>query len=585
MNIQGTIDAIGQADWQTMMYAGLLELSIILTVIYGAVWRKSFGIYYTLIFAFIPVTNLGYMLLSLANDENEALIAQKVIYLGGCFLIFFITMAVFEICNINIPKWLKIIMLYFCSELFMSVATTEFTGLFYKKVMLKKIEGITIFTKVYGPAHTVFLITIAAMFVMGVIAIFYSLFFKKNVSNKRIILLLLTETIAIAAFFGWKFLGIQYDFTAVAFVLIQLIFLFIIRRISLFNIRDTIIDSITLLGDEGFISFDKKLKYIGCIGIAADVFPELKKTQVDRKVKKNEFFKREFLPMLEDFKKKGRSVPRNVERWGEHRKTIYQLTVNPLYNGRKRSGYQIHIVDDTLDRMEIDGISRWNDALQERVDEKTRNLKIMHNNLIMSMATMVESRDNSTGGHIRRTSDCVRILIDEMKKDPECKIARNDKFCKNLIKAAPMHDLGKIAVPDEILQKPGRFTDEEFEKMKMHAAEGARIVHEILKDTEDEDFHKLAENVAHYHHERMDGSGYPEGLVGEKIPIEARIMAIADVYDALVSKRVYKDRMSFEKADGIIMESFGKHFDPGLEKYYIAARPRLEQYYKDLDDE
>ena len=146
-----------------------------------------------------------------------------------------------------------------------------------------------------------------------------------------------------------------------------------------------------------------------------------------------------------------------------------------------------------------------------------------------------------------------------------------------------MHDLGKVAVDDAILRKPGRFTPEEFEKMKVHAAEGARIVHEILKETDDEDFKILAENVAHYHHERMDGSGYPEGLKGEQIPLEARIMAIADVYDALVSKRVYKDSMSFEKADEIMMESMGKHFDEKLKPYYVSARPRLEAYYSSLE--
>ena len=158
----------------------------------------------------------------------------------------------------------------------------------------------------------------------------------------------------------------------------------------------------------------------------------------------------------------------------------------------------------------------------------------------------------------------------------------SEDFCRNIIKAAPMHDLGKIAVDDAILRKPGRFTDEEFAIMKTHAAEGARIVHEILKGTDDEQFKILAENVAHYHHERWDGSGYPEGLSGEDIPLEARIMAIADVYDALVSKRVYKDRMSFEQADRIIMEGMGKHFDKRLEPCYVAARPRLEEYYSSL---
>ena len=120
--------------------------------------------------------------------------------------------------------------------------------------------------------------------------------------------------------------------------------------------------------------------------------------------------------------------------------------------------------------------------------------------------------------------------------------------------------------------------------MKKHAAEGARIVDQILDGTENEAFHKVAVNVAHYHHERWDGSGYPEGLKGEDIPIEARIMAIADVYDALVSKRVYKDKFSFDDADRIMMESMGKHFDKRLERYYLSAKPRLEEYYRSMGD-
>ena len=205
----------------------------------------------------------------------------------------------------------------------------------------------------------------------------------------------------------------------------------------------------------------------------------------------------------------------------------------------------------------------------------------MHDNLILSMATMVESRDNSTGGHIRRTSIGVKLLIEEMRKDLTNELS--DEFCHDIVKAAPMHDLGKIAVDDAILRKPGRFTPEEFDKMKTHAAEGARIVHEILKSTDDETFKKIAENVAHYHHERWDGSGYPDGLKGEQIPLESRIMAIADVYDALVSKRVYKEKMSFEKANAIIMEGMGTQFDKSLERYYVSARPELEKYYSSFE--
>ena len=193
----------------------------------------------------------------------------------------------------------------------------------------------------------------------------------------------------------------------------------------------------------------------------------------------------------------------------------------------------------------------------------------MNDEFIIGLATMVESRDNSTGGHIKRTSEGVRILINEILKDNELNIT--EEFAKNIIKAAPMHDLGKIAVDDQILRKPGKFTEEEYEIMKKHSAEGARIIREIVDEKYNPQFKQIAENVAHYHHERIDGSGYPDKLKGDEIPLEARIMAIADVYDALVSKRVYKEKFSFEKAYEIIMDGMGSQFDKKLEKYFVLS--------------
>ena len=205
------------------------------------------------------------------------------------------------------------------------------------------------------------------------------------------------------------------------------------------------------------------------------------------------------------------------------------------------------------------------------LDEKTKRLIAVQNSVLTGMATMVESRDNSTGGHIRRTSDCVRVFAGQLDL--------SEPFLEAVVKAAPMHDLGKIAVPDAILQKPGKFTDEEYEKMKSHSAEGAKIVEEVLSEVDDLEFKKIAINVAHYHHEKWDGSGYPDHLYGEEIPLEARIMALADVFDALVSKRCYKDSFSYDKAFQIIKESLGTHFDPELGKQFIACRPKLEKLY------
>ena len=205
------------------------------------------------------------------------------------------------------------------------------------------------------------------------------------------------------------------------------------------------------------------------------------------------------------------------------------------------------------------------------LDEKTKRLIAVQNSVLTGMATMVESRDNSTGGHIRRTSDCVRVFANELDMPQD--------FLEAVVKAAPMHDLGKIAVPDAILQKPGKFTDEEYEKMKSHSAEGALIVENVLSEVDDLEFKKIAINVAHYHHEKWDGSGYPDHLRAQEIPLEARIMALADVFDALVSKRCYKDSFSYDKAFQIIQESLGTHFDPELGQKFISCRPKLEELY------
>ena len=142
-----------------------------------------------------------------------------------------------------------------------------------------------------------------------------------------------------------------------------------------------------------------------------------------------------------------------------------------------------------------------------------------------------------------------------------------------------MHDLGKITVSDSVLKKQGKYTEEEYSEMKKHAAEGGRIVDSILSGVEEEDFVEIAKNVAYYHHEKWDGKGYPNGLAGQEIPLEARIMALADVFDALVSKRCYKEAFSYEKAFSIIEESLGSHFDPELGRIFIECRPELEAMY------
>lgn len=190
--------------------------------------------------------------------------------------------------------------------------------------------------------------------------------------------------------------------------------------------------------------------------------------------------------------------------------------------------------------------------------------------IISSLATVVEERDSNTGGHIQRTGDYVLELVEAMKMLPRY-ANLPAQFFRNVVLAAPMHDIGKIRIPDAILNKPGKLTEEEFSIMKKHAVYGEKIIQRTMKDVEEKEHFAVACNIARYHHERYDGKGYPDGLQGENIPLEARIMALADVYDALVSERVYKKAFSREKAREIIREGAGTQFDPELVPVFLQV--------------
>lgn len=208
-----------------------------------------------------------------------------------------------------------------------------------------------------------------------------------------------------------------------------------------------------------------------------------------------------------------------------------------------------------------------------------RESTLYEHEMIMGFATLVEKRDDSTGGHIRRTSKYVELLAKELRRQGYYKKVLTKDYIDNLHMAAPLHDIGKIAVPDAILQKPGRLTDEEFETMKLHAEIGGKIINETLRKVDDEEYKTMAYNVARYHHEKWNGRGYPDGLKEYDIPLEARIMAIADVFDAVSEKRCYRDALPLDECFAIIEEGRGRDFEPLLVDLFLEIRPRVEEVH------
>lgn len=229
-------------------------------------------------------------------------------------------------------------------------------------------------------------------------------------------------------------------------------------------------------------------------------------------------------------------------------------------------------------------LEKYKNQLEEENERKTQAL-IEHNermlllqeNTIIGMANLIENRDNDTGEHVKRTSRYVELLTRAARKAGYCAECLTDDYAELLVKAAPMHDIGKIAVSDAILQKPGRLTPEEFDAMKEHTTAGGHIITEVMGGIEEKEYIDIAVQIAEGHHEKWDGSGYPKGIKGKEIPLCARIMAVADVFDALVSKRCYKEAMPVEKAFSIIEESGGSHFDPNLSLLFCSIRDEVTE--------
>ena len=215
----------------------------------------------------------------------------------------------------------------------------------------------------------------------------------------------------------------------------------------------------------------------------------------------------------------------------------------------------------------------YNDLVQQDIKAQViadqQKMNNMQEHMISGLANLIENRDMETGEHILRTSTYVKTLSELARESGVYVDQLSDGFISQLYALAPLHDIGKILIPDSILRKPGKLTPEEYERMKLHATVGERVVKEVLSGVTNQDYLAMASDIATYHHERWDGTGYPKGLKGAEIPLAARIMAIADVYDALISERCYKQPMSREEALIIISEGSGKHFDPRLARVFV----------------
>ena len=536
---------------------------------------------FLLLYVTTLISNFGYSLLVFTTTLEAALIGNVFSYFGSICTIFFMFYVIVEMCGKKIPLPLGFLLFGYSIAVTVMVATTKMNHFFYKEVVLSKLYGLTIIKTKNGPGMFLYLSYLAIINISAIIIILVTILQKKKASKRVLFSLLGMIVFGTLAYVIPVSLGVKFNLMPFTYIILQTYFLRFAFKANSYDLIANLMNVYKQRGGYGYIAFDHKKRLLGYDDFATEVFPQLKEIRLDSMIPEI------CTSMIE-------KIHYNDENWNWNEncnkdfKILNQdkafiCTIHPMTSRMKRTGFLLELRDDTEQQNYIKSISDFNKELSRMVREKTTQVTSMQESIIRGMAIMVESRDNSTGGHVARTSDSIRIFAQELLKHKNEIPEITQEFCDLLIKAAPMHDLGKIAVDDSILRKPGRYEPEEYEKMKIHAEKGAVIVQEVLRESTDKEFERIAENVAHYHHERWNGEGYPDHLKGEEIPLEARIMALADVFDALVSQRCYKNAMDFDEAFELIQQDLGKHFDPIIGKLFILCRPQIEKYYNSVN--
>lgn len=536
---------------------------------------SNIDINYLMIVILVPIAILGYWLKTQAETPEAASTLFCFVYLDSTFLIAAALFSMMHALGLEAKSWMKIVVYLACCVHIAIVCLGVHNGQYYQTmdIIQTPLGNATKMTS--GPLmlyHYAFLVVVSAWLVGIVVA---GIVKRGSYSRKTFVLysIIVGAGIAINVVEGL----VDADFTALPYLYVigDVAIALNYDYIHTHDIAYVLSNQQKHYGARGYAVVGLGRQFQACNDKAYEFLPFLKTQRVDAKIAPVDDNAQMVLDLIEACEREG-----YASRYYEIDDMSCACEARPysLRRDGAPQGYLLDIRDATEELKNLHIITTYNETLNAEVIEKTNSIQDMQRKIVIGMANMIDNRDSNTGGHVRRTSDIIHILVDEIIR--QGRIGISDEMARDIVRAAPTHDLGKITIDEAILNKPGRYVPEEYEIMKTHAAKSGELVLILLDGVEEERFVKVAYNVARFHHERWDGRGYPEGLVGTMIPLEARIMAVADVYDALVSKRVYKDPMSFDAAYDIMVENMGTQFDPNMKAVFLGCRAQLEDYYR-----
>lgn len=562
-------------------FFGILLVISVLVILYMAQKNyENIDIYYWTLVILVPVVVLGYWLKTRVTTVEGAKLCFCFIYIDSTVLLTAVIFNIMRFMGIAVKSWIKLVAyIVGFGHLFIIWLCFD-NDLYYKNVTLID-TGLGTATKmVNGPlkiVHWIYLILvlgiIIALMIMAIVR-------KGTYSRRTLTLYSLLTGVGILVYIIESILDVDFSNLPALYVTADILIALNYDHAHTHDIACLISEQQKYHGTKGYVAFDLDRNFLSCNSKIYDFVPELKKQVVDENLPPDSELRSIFYSLIDDYRRDFK----NVKKF-DHDGRICQCEISEfsIRKDGKVQGYLFDIDDVTEEEKFLQVMKDYNTTLNKEVDIKTESIKNIQEKVVLGLANMVENRDNNTGGHVKRTSDLIKIVVNEAKRQGVYSIS--EQYAEDIVRAAPMHDIGKITIENSILCKPGDLTKEEFNIMKTHSVKSGEFVNLILKGVEEKHFVDVAYNVARYHHERWDGRGYPEGLVGEMIPLEARLMAIADVYDALVSQRYYKKPLKYEEAAKIMIEGMGSQFDPNMLSVFLGCRHELEEYYKDIQED
>lgn len=565
------------------MVTGFYFLVFILSVILALkcfLQNKNIDTLFVLFFMSIIINCMGRYLLAASDGLEMAILANKLLYFGGVYAPLLVVLVLARLCDIKMPRIVVCLMTLFSTLVMGFVLTIGKYGFYYKSVELVHENGYSYLVKTYGKMHMLYPAMMILYALIMLIFICQAIRKRQYISFRIVATLGITCFSIIATYILERILELKVSVLSIGYLIGIYLLIRWFNYINMYDMSSNVVTTFEKMKEYGYIVFDNDYRYVNANSMIKEVFPEVNQWKVEKAVTPSDsFLYNEVIKYLVEYD--GKEKHDKKIKVGD---SFFQLTIREIEYGKKgKIGYLLEFSDITVEQKYYNAIEEYNSNLENEVNKQTAHILYIKDMMVFRMADMIEDRDSNTGGHVKRTSEVIKIFADKLI--PYCNEFGFDKsFLELVVKAAPMHDLGKIAIEDAVLRKPGKYTEEEFAEMKRHTTEGARIVERIMQGVEDDKFVQIAKNVAHYHHEKWNGQGYPCGLSGNDIPVEARIMALADVFDALVSKRCYKDAFTYKKAYEIIEESLGSHFDAELGKIFLTCNNELEMLYDSMEE-